>query len=148
MPKDTPKGPTIVLIYEGENQHTFVGKRDDRMTLGPGKNIVDLAQYKRLTSTKKGDPASDSLKAMIKVNKVKEVVRPSKESLLDDDITQVNVGTAVELVENSMTVEELDVYLKQEKASKKPRKGVLDAIDAQRVILETTKGKDDENEDD
>lgn len=147
------KTATIIVIYEGLNQHTFSGSREDRLTLQPGKNKVDVNQFNRLAglSGKKDALSSKALKTFLDTGMVRVVNRddgagPVANSV-DDDVSKMNVDVAVDVIENTMTVEELAIYEKQEKGNKpKPRKTVLAAIDKQREALIEEGGGEEEDE--
>lgn len=116
-----------VLIYNGARMHTVSADKNTNVRLVPGKNIVEAADFEKLTHKKTG---SESFKDMVESGEVEilgdEVVNPDSKEV---DITKMQAKDAKVLVESEPSIDVLNGYLEAETAGDN-RPSVVKAINA------------------
>ncbi len=131
---------TIIILYDGLNLLTLDGatgaggKTRARVTLKPGKNVVQLSDWHIVKDAKLG---SSVLPLLIDQGKIKEMApqtptdAKSSATVDPENITSYNAKDAISLIQNTFEVEGLDVFQSQEIVAGN-RTTVLDAITKQR----------------
>ncbi len=151
--ESTAPRTNMVVIYDGLNLRTFRGKRGEIVKLKPGKNVVDSSMWHRVKAAKGNEEKVSAIELLITQRQIKELqpvtadvkVVGDEDGDGDTDIGNYNAGTAIELVENTLTAGELDELEAAERAGKN-RSTVIKAIDAQRDAIKPPKDSDDDGE--
>lgn len=111
-----------VLHLNEARQHTLSAGPKHLLRLVPGRNVVDDELFEAVLAGGKKEKVS-RLQEMIDAG----IVKVHGESL---DITKMKAEEAIDVVELETTVEGLEDLLTQEESNKKPRKSVVEAIEA------------------
>lgn len=120
--------PNVIVYLTEPRVHTFTGKVDQRITLKPGRNIVDADMLETVTD------ASGSLQSMIELQTV--VVEGERV-----DVQKMDIKRAVTTIENEVDIAGVKELVEQEAKRKPPRKQVMDAAVAK---LESLKQADED----
>lgn len=131
-----------VLNYDGLNTHTVSAGPDALLRLVPGANTVDDDVFDKLMDKKKG---SEGFQCLIE----DDIVTVLNDNAVSEDggvvISKANVKDAKSIIDAEIDVDVLNGYLEEENTSSKPRKSVVEHIEAQ--IEKLNKDTGSENED-
>jgi hypothetical protein len=128
------------IIYDATNIHNFpiCTKKDREVNLKKAVNLSGLFENKNIVFYPGKNNISDEdwtllnkehkniIDHLIDIGKVKII-----ENAENLKLSKMRSVDALELIDNTMEVEELEQYLREEKKRSKPRKQILDKINEQ-----------------
>ncbi len=119
----------VKVIYEGVNRRGFAIRPGEAVYFAPGLNLVPKDKWDRLIA----DKSSGSVNLFLNNRQMRLA---DESAQVTDNLGDMTVHAAVELVENAMDDATLEQYIEHEHSRKRgARKTVIDAIDARQKMF-------------
>ena len=120
---------TVKAIYEGANKQSFSIGPQQTVHFLPGTNEIPKADWDKLI----GSASPGGLQHFLNNRKIKiigaEAENPDDPPPKDvSDVGKMNVGDAIEAVQNTFSADQLEKVRESEQSRSAPRKSVMTAI--------------------